>query len=124
MFYENLLAVCEEKGLKITPIVKECGGKSGSIAGWKNGSWPNSDIVVRLAARLDVSTDRLLTGKDAKKDADAITGISDDGLKVGCLWDSLDEPGKAIILGDIYRRAEAMNMASEEVLGARLREAK
>lgn len=125
MFYDNLLAVCQEKGLKITPVVQECGGKSGSISGWKKGAWPSSDLVVRLAARLNVSTDRLLMGQDAKKeDADAIRGISDDALKVACLWDGLDEPGKAIILGDIYRRAEALAGASEEGLGGRFRAAK
>lgn len=124
MFYDNLLAACNEKGLKLTPTVVECGGKSGSISGWKKGAWPSSEIVVALAARLNVSTDRLLLGADAENAADAISGISDDGLKVGCLWDGLDEASKAIILGDIYRRAEAMSMASEKVLGERLREAK
>lgn len=114
MFYDNLLAVCQEKGLKITPVVQECGGKSGSISGWKKGAWPSSDIVVRLAARLNVSTDRLLTGRDAKtEDADAISGISDDALKVACLWDGLDGPGKAIILGELYRRAEALANSEE-----------
>lgn len=58
-----------------------------------------------------------------KKDADAITGISDDALKVARLWDGLDEPGKAIILGDIYRRLEAL-ANSKERPGVQLSEAK
>ena len=53
-----------------------------------------------------------------------IRGISDDALKVGCLWDGLDEAGKAIILGDIYRRAEAMTMASDALAGEQFRAAK
>ncbi len=32
MFYDNLKAICDEKGLKVTPIVAECGGAKGSIS--------------------------------------------------------------------------------------------
>jgi predicted DNA-binding ribbon-helix-helix protein len=35
MFYDNLKAICDEKGLKVTPIVAECGGAKGSISNWK-----------------------------------------------------------------------------------------
>lgn len=66
MFYDNLKTVCDEKGLKITPIVAECGGAKGSITNWKNGAIPNSDIVIRLAKRLDVTTDFLLLGSDKR----------------------------------------------------------
>ena len=62
MFYDNLKAICDKKGVKITPLVAECGGAKGSISNWKKGAAPNSDIVLRLAVRLNVSTDYLLTG--------------------------------------------------------------
>lgn len=64
MFYDNLKAICDDKGLKITPIVAECGGAKGSITNWRNGATPNSDIVIRLAERLGVTTDALLLGSD------------------------------------------------------------
>ena len=64
MFYDNLKAICDNKGLKITPIVAECGGAKGSITNWRNGAIPNSDIVIRLAERLGVTTDSLLLGSD------------------------------------------------------------
>lgn len=124
MFYDNLLEVCKEKGVSVTPIVEECGGRRGSISGWKNGSWPSSQLVAALAVRLDVTTDRLLLGADAKKDADAIRGISDDALKVGCLWDRLDAPGQAIILGDIYRRLEAASGEAGRADGQQLKKAR
>ena len=60
MFYERLKAECERQGLKMTPIIIECGGSTGTIAQWKKGSHPNSKIVVALAKRLNVSTDYLL----------------------------------------------------------------
>lgn len=64
VFYDNLLFACEKKGIKVTPLVIECGGASGSISNWKKGASPNSDIVLKLATRLNVSTDYLLTGKE------------------------------------------------------------
>ncbi len=60
LFYDNLKAACEEKGLKISPTVVECGGALGSISKWKNGAYPNSDIVIKLAMRLGVTSDYLL----------------------------------------------------------------
>lgn len=68
MFYNNLKNECERQGLKITPTVQQCGGKVGSIGGWKNGAFPNSDIVMKLAKRLNVSTDFLLFGEDSSKE--------------------------------------------------------
>ena len=62
MFYDNLKAICDKKGIKITPLVAECGGAKGSISNWKKGAAPNSDIVLKLAVRLNVSTDYLLKG--------------------------------------------------------------
>ena len=64
MFYDNLKTICEKQNLKITNIVIECGGAPGSINGWKKGSMPNSNIVIALAMRLNVSTDYLLLGKE------------------------------------------------------------
>ncbi|MDE6519215.1 MAG: hypothetical protein K2K91_01985 [Ruminococcus sp.] len=64
MFYDNLKKECERQGLKITPIVLECGGNKGSLSGWKKGASPNSDIVIKLSVRLNVPTDYLLFGKE------------------------------------------------------------
>lgn len=63
MFYDNLKAICDSRGLKITTVVTECGGALGSISKWKNGANPNSDIVIKLSFHLGVTTDYLLTGK-------------------------------------------------------------
>ena len=61
MFYDNLKAICDSRGLKITTVVTECGGALGSISKWKNGANPNSDIVIKLSFHLGVTTDYLLT---------------------------------------------------------------
>lgn len=64
MFYNNLKAVCDKQGIKITPLVAECGGAKGSISNWKGGASPNSDIVAKLSVRLNVSTDFLIFGEE------------------------------------------------------------
>lgn len=64
MFYSNLKSICDKKGVKITPLVLECGGTKGIIGGWKRGTSPNSDIVMKIAIKLNVSTDVLLFGEE------------------------------------------------------------
>lgn len=63
VFYDNLKSECDRQKLKITPLVEECGGNRGSLSGWKKGASPNSDIVMKIAVRLNVTTDYLLFGK-------------------------------------------------------------
>lgn len=60
MFYDILKKECEKQGIKMTPLIVECGGAKGSVSNWKKGASPNSDIVLKLAQRLGVSTDYLL----------------------------------------------------------------
>ncbi len=60
MFYDMLKKECEKQRLKMTPLIVECGGANSSASNWKKGASPNSDIVVKLARRLNVSTDYLL----------------------------------------------------------------
>lgn len=60
MFYDILKNECEKQGLKITPLVLECGGSKGNLSHWRSGASPKSDIVAKLARRLNVSTDYLL----------------------------------------------------------------
>lgn len=67
MFYDYLKSICDSKGIKITPLVAECGGAKGSISNWKKGASPNSDIVAKLAVRLNVSTDTLIFGKESSR---------------------------------------------------------
>ena len=63
VFYDNLASACAQMNTKIATVVKECGGAVGSIDGWKKGATPRSDIVVKMALRLNVTTDYLLLGR-------------------------------------------------------------
>jgi len=60
VFYDDLKRICNEKGIKMTPLIIQCGGSSGLISRWKKGSMPNSKMIIELAKKLEVSTDYLL----------------------------------------------------------------
>jgi transcriptional regulator with XRE-family HTH domain len=64
VFYDNLKELCRLHNIKITPLVIECGGTKGILGGWKNGRSPNSDIVIKIAQKLQISTDALLIGNN------------------------------------------------------------
>ena len=103
MFYDNLKAVCDELGLKITPIVLECGGAKGSISNWKKGVSPNSDIVIKLSIRLNVSTDRLLLGKE--KNSQTIN-LSDDEQSLLKMYRLLTEREKGELFGGLREKTK------------------
>lgn len=62
MFYDNLKAVCKEKGTTPTAVLKELHLSTGNTGKWKKGSAPNIDIVCQIAEHLNVSLDYLVNG--------------------------------------------------------------
>lgn len=110
---ERIAQLLDEQGKPAKDLARHLGIDASSVTGWVRGSWPSSKYLIGISQFLDVSVEYLLTGEGDKQagkgeDADAITGISDDALRMAAIWDSLDEAGKAITLGEIYRRAEMM----------------
>jgi len=109
MFYDNLKRICDEKNLKITPIVAECGGAKGSISNWKKGAAPNSDIVAKLAVRLNVTSDDLIFGVSdgvTKRDGVSAPPLSDDKKELLSYYDMLREIDKGKIIGEAKALAE------------------
>ena len=66
MFYDNLRAVCNERGTTVTAVLKELGMSTGSTGKWKDGSIPKIDTVMQLSEHLNVSLDLLVYGKRSK----------------------------------------------------------
>jgi len=60
VFYERLKSECEKQGLKMTPLIIECGGSTGTISQWKKGGMPNAKLLLVVAKRLNVSPYYLL----------------------------------------------------------------
>lgn len=64
MFYDNLKQVCKEKGTSVTSTLKEIGIGTANGTYWKNGSYPNGDILIKLSEFLNISIDYLLGRTD------------------------------------------------------------
>lgn len=96
MFYENFEKACTLKGEKPNPVAVKCGGTKSSASSWKKGSSPNSDIVIRIAEYLGVSTDYLLLGKEPE--------LSDKQQQLLDLFNQLSEENQAKII----ERAETL----------------
>lgn len=64
MFYDNFEKACKLRTKSPSAVAIKCGGTKSSATSWKNGASPNSNIVVKIAEYLEVSTDFLLLGKE------------------------------------------------------------
>lgn len=111
MFYDNLKTACDRNNVKMTPIVAECGGAKGSISNWKKGASPNSDIVAKLAVRLNVSADYLIFGKEKSSPADQLT---DDEQRLLTYFNKLSDIDKGIVIGRAEQLAETNKTAFEQ----------
>ena len=63
LFYDQLIKLCDLRGIKPTPLVKSLGMSTGSINNWKNGAVPNGEALMRFSEFFDVSIDYLVYGK-------------------------------------------------------------
>lgn len=73
MFWDNFKMLCDERGLKPTPVLKETGISTGSIGRWQAGSSPNAEAVITLADYFKCSTDLLLRGAEFLKEEPKIS---------------------------------------------------
>ena len=64
MFYDNLKALCEKRGVKVTNVVSALGCSQGSMSYWKSGGVPNAATLKKFADFFGVSTDALISGED------------------------------------------------------------
>ena len=77
MFYDRLKNACEMRGIAISAAVKSVATSSGMVDGWKKGSWPRGDMVLKLAKELRVSTDYLLGRVDSPFVAQGDVGLDE-----------------------------------------------
>lgn len=92
MFYDRLKIACKNAHTTVTATLKAIGVGTANGTYWKNGSAPSSDIVVKLAEFLGVSTDYLLLGKKDTK-----IEITPDAVELISAYNSVDMLGKAMI---------------------------
>ena len=120
--YDEYSKIRNSKGMKDADIVKITGISKSTFSDWKNcRSFPKLAKLEKIAAALDVSIERLTTGKDAEKES--ISGqkyyFDDDTAKKA--QELFDNPDMRILF-DAARdsRPEDLQMAAD--LLARLKE--
>lgn len=79
MFYDNVLKLCEARGVKITNVITELGFSQGNLSNWKNGRVPRADSIKKLADYFGVPVDALIYGDGAASNPSPaiIAGVSD-----------------------------------------------
>lgn len=90
MFYERLKSACKNANTTVTATLKAIGIGTANGTYWKNGSIPSSDVVVKLAEFLKISTDYLLLGKEQNI-------ITDDTRELITNYNAVDIVAKAMI---------------------------
>lgn len=68
MFWNNLVAICNQHSTTPTALVNELGIAGGSVTRWKNGSVPRDTTLKKIADHFGVTTDYLLNGPKADPD--------------------------------------------------------
>lgn len=69
MFYQRILKLCAERGVKITNVIAKMGMGSGNLSKWKAGGIPRGESLSKLADYFQVSTDYLLGRTDDPRPA-------------------------------------------------------
>lgn len=70
MFYEQFIKLCNERGLKPTPTVRQMGLSPGNMKRWENGAAVNSETLEKCAAFFGVPVDYFFEGEENYKNAD------------------------------------------------------
>lgn len=109
MFYERLKAACKNANTTVTATLKAIGIGTANGTYWKNGSVPSSDIIVKLAEFLNVSTDYLLLGT---KPSDK---VSEEQKTILTVFESLSSVDKVRVIERAETLAElAAERAAEQ----------
>ncbi len=80
--YERIQNACEKAGITVSAMCLELGMSKSTMSDLKSGRKKSltSDTITKIAAFLNVSTDELLTDKEAPADTGK-RSISDDDIK-------------------------------------------
>lgn len=109
MFYERLKSACRIANTTVTATLKAIGIGTANGTYWKNGSIPSSDIIVKLAEFLNVSTDYLLLGTES------FGTVSEEQKKILNVFETLSPIDKARVIERAETLAElATERAAEQ----------
>lgn len=112
-FYDNFKQECRKESISPTALLKELNISTSKLTAWKNGSMPNSEYLIPISERLNVSIDYLLTGKEKSPSAEqtAKEQLTADERELVELYKSLSEKDKT----RVTERARALyDLANEQ----------
>ena len=104
MFYEMVKELCQRKGVPLAQLAKDIHISTGTIQAWKTGSVPQGNTLRKVAEYFGVSTDYLMTGREAENGAIA---TADDDIEI---FDAIN----ALKREDIRRLVLRLSSASAE----------
>lgn len=67
MFWQVFYSECKKQGTSPNAVCKAIGLSNATATGWKNGTLPKADVLVKIADVLHVSADYLLGRADGEK---------------------------------------------------------
>lgn len=63
MFWESFYKICKDKGTSPNAVCKSIGLSNAAATGWKSGTQPKADVLVKIADYLGCSVDCLMGRK-------------------------------------------------------------
>lgn len=99
MFYENLLELCKSRNTNVTNLLLNLKLSTSKGTAWKSGSVPTGDILLKIANYFNVTTDYLLTGKEAEQPTP--TTITKEDQEILTMYNALSERKKGEIYGTL-----------------------
>lgn len=67
VFWEVFYSECQKQGTSPNAVCKAIGLSNAAATGWKNGTLPKADVLVKIADALNVSVDYLLGRTDGEQ---------------------------------------------------------
>lgn len=103
MFYDNFLALCKQKNVAPSAVMRAIGLNKSSATYWKKGSIPSSDTLQKLADYFSVTVDFLLGeyGRGYKK-----------GFELGVYGTDREIYGELMIKGYTFSSQEEQIIAA------------
>jgi transcriptional regulator with XRE-family HTH domain len=109
MFFEQLKKACKMNDISPTKVITEIGQTQSNVTNWKKGIMPNSEIVIKLAKRLNVTTDFLLMeNEESNKEVSLIEFLDEEEKEILCHLNKLNEKDKIRLLTRVEMLVEGM----------------
>ncbi len=107
-FLDNVLQLCEQKGEKLTPLMKKLELSPGNVQRWRDGATVNSEILMKFSNHFGVSVDFLLNGKEYVSPDDYKKRCSStEEIELLAMFRTIPDYAKEIVLGSLRAAYDA-----------------